>query len=101
MTIIELGAAFGGINQLAKDSAGVLHAITAVGDGVFHSIWKNGAWGPGEALDKRFIDPHGQQLVVCQGNRLHVAYYDRTGENEIWYASKTTDAAEIARTRFP
>ena len=97
-TIMELGAAFGGANKLAKDSADTLHVIAAVGEGVFHATWNGDGWNPREAVDTRSFDPHGQQLVVCQGNRLHVAYYDRTAENEIWYSSKTTNAPVLART---
>lgn len=96
--IMDLGAAYGGFNKLAKDSAGTLHVVAAVGNGVYHATWNGGGWNPAEALYIREIDPHGQQFVTCQGNRLHVAYYDRTGENEIWYSSKTTNAPELART---
>lgn len=95
--IMDLGAAFGGYNKLAKDSAGILHVISAVGEGVFHATWNGSGWNPKEAVDTRSFDPHGQQFVICQGNRLHVAYYDRTGENEIWYLIKTTNAPELAR----
>lgn len=96
--IMDLGAAFGGYNELAKDSAGTIHVIAATGDGIFHATWNGLDWNPREAIDTRAFDPHGQQLVVCQGNRLHVVYYDRTGENEIWYSSMTTDAPGVART---
>lgn len=99
--IIDLGAAYGGHNKLAKDSAGILHAVAAVGAGVYHTAWRDGSWEPGEAIDTRSFDPHGQQLVVCQGNRLHVAYYDRTAENEIWYSSRTVDAPERVRQAIP
>jgi hypothetical protein len=99
VTIVELGAAFGGFNQLAQDEGNALHAITAVGDGLYYSRDTGNGWGPAEPLDRRPFDPHGQQLVLCQGNRLHVAYYDRTGENEIWYASRMIDAP--ARERRP
>lgn len=96
--IMALGAAFGGFNKLAKDSAGTLHVISAVGNGVYHATWNGSGWNPKEAVDTRSFDPHGQQFVICQGNRLHVAYYDRTGENEIWYSTKITNASELVRT---
>ena len=99
--IMSLGAAFGGFNKLAKDSAGALHVVAAVGDGVYHAAWNGNGWNPPESLDTRPFDPHGQQLVVCQGNRLHVAYYDRTAENEIWYSSKITKAPELPRAAIP
>lgn len=95
--IMSLGAAYGGFNKLAKDSAGTLHVIAAVGNGVYHASW-NGTWNPAQAIELRESDPHGQQFVICKGNQLHVAYYDRTGENEIWYSTKPTNAPEIART---
>ena len=72
-----------------------------VGDGVYHAVWNGNGWNPPESPDTRPFDPHGQQLVVCQGNRLHVADDDRTAENEIWYASKITKAPELACVAIP
>jgi hypothetical protein len=95
--IMTLGAAFGGFNKLAKDGAGTLHVVAAAGEGVFHATWNGSAWTPKEAVDTRAFDPHGQQIAVCQGNRAHIAYFDRTAENEIWYSSRTIDAPQISR----
>jgi hypothetical protein len=101
VTIMELGAAFGGLNVLAKDSAGTLHVISAVGDGVYHATWDGQNWNPPEAIDRRFIDPHNQSLAICEGNRLHVVYNDRTGETEVWYATKQVNAPRIAAQPLP
>lgn len=96
--VMDFGAAFGGFNKLARDSAGTLHVVSAVFTGVYHATWNGARWNPYERVDAREFDPHGQQLVVCQGNRLHVAYYDRTAETEVWYTSMTTGAPELNRT---
>ena len=101
VAIMRLGAAFGGVNQLAKDSTGLLHVVSAVGDGVYHATWDGQTWSPPEAIDQRFIDPHHQNLVICQGNELHVVYDDRTGEHEIWYSTKSTQAPQIQREPIP
>lgn len=99
--IMDLGAAFGGFNKLAKDSSGRLHVVAATGDGVYHASWDGRAWNPKEAIDTRFFDPHGQQLVVCQGNRLHVAFWDRTGDQTVWYATRQVDALPLERQPLP
>jgi hypothetical protein len=99
--IMPLDAAFGGRNELTKDSAGVLHVVTAVGNGVYSASWNGTEWSPPEQIDSRFIDPHGQTIVTCQGNQLHVAYYDRTGENKVWYSTRSVNAPSIERQAVP
>jgi hypothetical protein len=99
--IMPLDAAFGGRNELTKDSAGVLHVVTAVGNGVYSASWNGTEWSTPEQIDNRFIDPHGQTIVTCQGNQLHVAYYDRTGENKVWYATRSVNAPAIERQAVP
>ena len=42
--MIDLGAAFGGPNALAKDSAGILHAVAATGGGVFSTGFDGLQW---------------------------------------------------------
>jgi hypothetical protein len=102
LEIIRMGAAFGGPNMLVKDSANVLHAVTAISYGVYESTFDGEKWGQPEVIDVREIDPHGQDIVVCQGNQLHVAYYDRTGGETVWYAMKElTDTPRIARRAIP
>lgn len=99
--IMPLGAAFGGANHLVRDSAGTVHVVTAVADGVFSASWSGEHWSQPERIDHRYIDPHGQNMVVCQGNQLHVVYYDRTGGNKIWYANREVDAPHYDRLPFP
>ncbi len=99
--IMPLDAAFGGRNELTQDSAGVVHVVTAVGNGVYSASWNGTEWSTPEQIDNRFIDPHGQTIVTCQGNQLHVAYYDRTGENKVWYSTRTVNAPAIARQVVP
>jgi hypothetical protein len=99
--IMPLAAAFGGRNELAQDSAGVLHVVTAVGDGVYSASWNGTAWSAPEQIDNRFIDPHGQTIVACQGNQLQIAYYDRTGDNKVWYSTRTVNAPPIEQRAMP
>lgn len=99
--ILPLGAAFGGQNQLVKDSAGTLHAVLATGSGVYSVPWDGAQWGPPEQIDSRPIDPHGQTITTCQGNRLNVAYYDRVGGERVWYSGRQVNAPHIARRPMP
>jgi hypothetical protein len=99
--IMSLGAGFGGQNQLTKDSAGVLHAVLGTGGGVYSASWTGTQWGPPEQIDARPIDPHGQTITTCQGNQLHVAYYDRTGEERVWYSTRSVSGPHIDRKPMP
>ena len=100
--IIELGAGFGGANFLAKDSAGVLRAATGVANGVYVSTFDGSRWLAPERIENRSMDPHGQQLVVCQGNQLHVVYDDRVvADTTVWYSHKQVDAPHIEQSPIP
>jgi hypothetical protein len=100
--IIELGAGFGGANGLAKDSAGVLRAVTGVANGVYVSTFADSQWGAPEQIENRSMDPHGQQLVVCQGNQLHVMYDDRVlKDTTVWYSHKQVNAPHIEQSPIP
>ena len=100
--IIELGAGFGGVNYLAKDSAGVLRVVTGVANGVYVSTFTNSQWGAAEQIENRHMDPHYQQLVVCQGNQLHVSYDDRVvADTTVWYSHKQVDAPHIEQSPIP
>jgi hypothetical protein len=99
--IVPLGAAFGGATELAKDSAGVLHAIVAVQGGVYLVTKKNGAWGIPEEMDDRTIDMHGQRIAICQGNHIFAFGWDRTGPMTAWYWTRTLDAPSIPRSPIP
>jgi hypothetical protein len=101
VVITELGAAFGGANGLARDAAGTIYGVTAWSDGVFVSRWYGSYWGSRIPLDLRKIDAHGQQITMCQGNVLHVLYYDRTGDTTVWYSSRTTSAPHLDRLPLP
>jgi hypothetical protein len=99
--IMHLGAAFGGANHLAQDSAGTIHVATAVGDGVFSAEWRGSDWSSPQRIDHRPIDLHYQNIVVCQGNQLHITYYDTLGDRTVWYATRQVDAPHIERRRLP
>ena len=100
--IIDLGAGFGGANYLAKDSAGILRAVTGVGGGVYVSTFAGSQWLSPDRIESRWMDPHSQRLVVCQGNQLHVVYDDRiVRDTTVWYAHKQVDAPYIGRSPIP
>jgi hypothetical protein len=100
--IVEMGAGFGGANVLAKDSAGQLHAVVATYGSVYSAQWDGHRWGRYMHMDERRMDPHGQRLVVCQGNQLHVVYDDRHGEETtVWYSSRSVNAPHIAQMPIP
>ncbi len=99
--MIGLGAAFGGPNALTKDSAGELYMVTATGDGVYSASFDGTQWGLPEPIDDRSIDPHGQDIATCQGNQLHVAYYDRTGDTRVWYSTRSVNAPHRDRLPIP
>ena len=100
--MVELGAGFGGANFLAKDSAGVLRAATGVANGVYVSTFDGYRWLTPEQIENRSMDPHGQQLEVCQGNQLHVIYDDRVvADTTVWYSHKQIDAPHIERSPIP
>jgi hypothetical protein len=99
--IMDLGAAFGGYNQLAKDSAGVVHAIAVERTKVSSTTFDGTAWLPPERIDLREFDYHDQQLAICQGNQLHVIYNDHAAPSVIWYATKSVSAPHIAARSIP
>jgi hypothetical protein len=101
VVITELGAAFGGANDLARDAAGTIYGVTAWSDGVYASRWLGSNWSIPVPIELREIDPHGQQITVCQGNVLHVLYYDRMGDTTVWYSSWTTTAPHLYRLPLP
>jgi len=99
--MMELGGAFGGPNALAVDSAGSLHMVAAVANGVYSQVWSGEKWLPDGTIDERDHDPHYQHIVACQGNRLHVVYWDRIGDTTVWYSSATVNAPHISRRPVP
>lgn len=99
--IMAAGAAFGGFNQLAIDSSGTLHVVSAEVAGVFHATWDGTGWIGRETVDSGDFDPHLQQLEVCEGNRLHVVYADLYGLNEIWYSARTIRGEHRAAVPIP
>ncbi len=101
LRVVVLGAGFGGRNQLVKDSAGILHVVVAVGYGVYSASRSSSQWNAPEQIDDRSIDPHGQVMIACQGNQLHIAYYDRTGDNKVWYSTRMVNAPHINREPIP
>ena len=100
--IIQLGAGFGGANYLAKDSAGVLRAVTGVNGGIYVSTFAGSRWLVPERIENRRMDPHDQQMVVCQGNQLHVMYDNRLeADSNVWYAHRQVDAPHVERSPIP
>jgi hypothetical protein len=99
--IMSLPAAFGGPNALAMDSAGVIHSVLGTGSGVFSVPWDGQEWLKPELIDGRFLDPHGQHIVSCQGNHLHVVYYDRLGPTRVWHSYSQVEAQPLERQILP
>ena len=99
--IMPLGGAFGGPNELTQDGSGTVHVVTAVSNGVFTAEWKNERWSAPQQIDARNIDPHGQHIAACGGNRLHIVYYDRVGDETVWYATRELRARAIRREPIP
>lgn len=96
-----IGWASGGYNHLVKDSSGVLHVVFASAAGVYHSTWNGSSWGVAEQIDQPSFDPHDQQLVLCQGNRLSVSYHGNDFHSEIWYSEKFLDIPNIPQLPNP
>ena len=99
--VMPLGAAFGGPNALTQDSSGAVHLVTAIREGVYSARWDGSMWGPPERIEDREIDPHGQEIAICQGNKLQVVYDDRNDSQKIWYSYRTVDAPKLNRQPMP
>jgi hypothetical protein len=95
--IMSLGAAFGGSNGLTKDSQGTVHVVTAENEGVFSANWDGSRWGVPERIENRQFDPHGQNITICQGNKLQVVYDDRSDTQNIWYSFKIVNSPHISQ----
>ena len=99
---MSLGNAFGGPNALAVDSAGVLHVVTAAAGGVYSAAFEGTKWTAPERIETRSMDPHDQAIAICQGNRLHVAYDDRFGQDTtVWYSNREINAPHIEQKPVP
>ena len=99
--VLPLGAAFGGPNALTQDSSGAVHLVTAINEGVYSARWDGSMWGSPERIEDREIDPHGQEIAICQGNKLQVVYDDRNDSQKIWYSNRTVDAPRLNRQPVP
>jgi hypothetical protein len=99
--IMNLGAAFGGPNAITEDSAGNIFIVTAVNGGVYSASWDGSMWRPPERIEDREIDPHGQDIAICQGNKLQVVYDDRNDTQSIWYSSRIVDSPRIEQQPIP
>ena len=98
---VDVGAAFGGYNQLVKDGAGVMHVVFAERRGVFHSTWDGANWNVAELIGQPVFDPHYQTMAICQGNRLSVLYGGNDIKSEIWYSEKILDIQGIPQSPIP
>lgn len=100
--IFSLGAGFGSVNNLAKDSAGKLYAVVGAKDAVYQLEWDGLQWIKPTRIENRSLDPHAQELVVCQGNQLHVTYDDRlVADTTVWYSTREVAAPHIAKIPLP
>lgn len=99
--VMALGAAFGGPNALTQDSSGAVHIVTAINGGVYSARWDGSMWGPPERIEDREIDPHGQEIGICQGNKLQIVYDDRNDSQKIWYSNRIVDSPTVNRKSMP
>ena len=75
--------------------------MTAINGGVYSARWDGSMWGPAERIEDREIDPHGQEIGICQGNKLQIVYDDRNDSQKIWYSNRTVDAPKVNRKSMP
>lgn len=68
---------------------------------MFSARWDGSLWGPPERIEDREIDPHGQEIAICQGNKLQVVYDDRNDSQKIWYSNRTVEAPKLNRQALP
>lgn len=102
--IMPLGAAFGGTNPIVQDNASNFYIAIASGAGVYVLQWNGDTWVLPQKVESRRLDPHGQNMTVCQGNQLHLVYYDNyegskgdlvDAENRVWWTMRELDASRI------
>lgn len=108
--IMPLPAAFGGANPIVQDSSGILHIVLATGQAVYVLDWDGQSWGRPQRVEDRKLDPHGQNLAVCQGNQLHLVYFDNyvgdkgelvDSQNRVWWVIRELDTPWIAPRDLP
>ncbi len=100
--IEPLGAGFGSANVLVRDSAGTLRAVVSAKGAVQSASFDGFRWSAPEWIDDRDIDPHGQSMVVCQGDQLHLVYDDRhPDDSTVWYAHRTLNTPHLAQRVAP
>jgi hypothetical protein len=99
-----------GMYDMATDSGGHIHLVVVGrpsleedGLGVYHLEWDGTSWSPPTAIYRGAGFPDYPNIVISEGNKLHVAWYVREtlegGNNEIWYSS--SQAASPAQTPVP
>ena len=93
--------AIGGWNDMAVDSAGVVHIISSRSDGIVYRAWDGQEWTEPESFDNRKNDFHYQRLAISGGNRLHAVYADPSRTGEIWYATRLTSAPALLPGPMP
>ncbi|MCB0254096.1 MAG: exo-alpha-sialidase [Anaerolineae bacterium] len=108
--IMPLPAGFGGANPIVQDSGGNLHVVIAAAEAVYVLDWRDQRWDLPQRIEDRRLDPHGQNLAVCQGNQLHVVYFDLyvgvkghliDSQNRVWWAVRKLDTPWIAPQELP
>jgi hypothetical protein len=100
--MVTMGAAFGGYNNLTRDSGDTIHAITGVKEGFYSLTYQNGGWTPPATVDDRDLDPHVWTIAACGGNRLHATYNSfNIGDQEVFYFTRQVAAPSIPRQPIP
>ncbi len=78
-----------GVPQLAVDSAGSLHLVTAYEGEIWHATWDGAQWSEPECVSCSNVEPRQRAAdpaaIVADGNVLHVAY--SVGHRQLWHTS--------------
>ena len=83
---------------MAVDSGGTLYLVTAgvdptqhSGGQLFFSYWTGQSWASRESITGPIGDFYSAEMVVSEGNRLNVTFFDEN-QRTIWYAMGRTSA---------
>jgi len=96
------GAGRAGWNEMAFDSAGILHAVTIIGP--LHSSWDGLGWSKSQDIAVRSYTGDGEmmRIKVGLGNQVHALWLDRNvSPFTVWYARGQSAAPPVAPAPIP
>ena len=100
------GVGRSGWNDMAFDSAGILHAISFISPAhPVHATWDNAMWSATEPVSTTGPGASGAELVnlaISRGNTLHVVWSKKDVRPYTnWYARKEVPAPELGAQNLP